>query len=106
MLSTPTTAVAGYYVPSAILEELSMGFDLLHHVRPNSLRQGVPASRVDYLTMGSPELTAEGISLCGSYEAYCNHHHALKVRLLIGRDRDYNMFRDLRRQIHPPIYLE
>ena len=105
VLSSPTTAVPGYYVPAQILEELSAGFDLLHHVRPNSLRQGVPASQISYINMGSPDLTAEGIFLCGSYEAYSNHHHALKVKLLIGRDRDYNMFRDLRGVRHPPVYI-
>ena len=105
VLSSPTTAVPGYYVPAQVLEELSGAFDLLHHVRPNSLRQGVPASQISYINMGSPDLTAEGIFLCGSYEAYSNHHHALKVKLLIGRDRDYNMFRDLRGVRHPPVYI-
>ena len=66
VLSSPTTAVPGYYVPSQILDELSAGFDVLHHVRPDSLKQGVPASKIDYLSMGSADLTAEGIFLCGS----------------------------------------
>ena len=105
VLSSPTTAVPGYYVPSQILDELSAGLDVLHHVRPDALKQGVPANKIDYLSMGSADLTAEGIFLCGSYEAYSNHHHALKVKLLIGRDPDYNMFRNLRGVAHPPIYL-
>ena len=106
MLSTPETAIPGYYVPATILEELSTAFDILHHVRPNSLRQGMPATRISYLNMGTPELLAKGIHLCGSYEAYSNHHHALKVRLLIGRDPDFNVFPDHGGLIRGPVRLD
>ena len=84
----------------------STAFDILHHVRPNSLRQGMPATRISYLNMGTPELLAKGIHLCGSYEAYSNHHHALKVRLLIGRDPDFNVFPDHGGLIRGPVRLD